>query len=387
VAYRRRSRAVHRGGDAGSADAAARCAELGLPADPGHLRALARSRAAADHDDGRAAAADAAVLALAARVAGPAAGIDEAVATLTAWQDDRPARAAQEERIRADRARLAALLGGDTVASLTAEAAQARRRAEATGYDRADVAADAGAGHDNGEGDLAALRAAAQTAAEQVAAAEGSLRERQAAGWDVAEAEEALAHAAAEEARVRGLDDTLARTRAFLAAAQERAHRDIAPVLADSVRRRLPAVTAGRYTDVIVDPADLHVEVCGADRRWRRGELLSHGTAEQVYLLLRIALAEHLARPGQACPLILDDVIVHADGERATRLLELLRETADDRQIVLFTNQAMVRDWAREHLAGDGGRHGLQVMTDGVARPWRPDERTAQLSTAPPYPE
>ena len=188
------------------------------------------------------------------------------------------------------------------------------------------------------------LRTEARVAAQRLAAAEGSLEERRAAGPDVAGAEEALAQARTEEGRVRGLDDTLARTRAFLEAAQARAHRDIAPALADAVRRRLPAVTAGRYTDVIVDPADLHVEVCGADRRWRRAELLSHGTAEQVYLLLRIALVEHLARPGEPCPLILDDVVVHADAERAGWLLDLLREVARDRQVVLFTTKAPASD-------------------------------------------
>jgi hypothetical protein len=358
--------------------AVARCAELGLPPDPGGLRDLARARAAVDRDDGRSAAADAAVLELAERLGARPADVEEGVAVLLAWQDGQAARAERAEQRRHDRARLAVLLDGGSVASLADEAAQARQRAEATGVDPA-VFLDAGgdSGDDDTDVDLAALRAAAQEAAERVAAAAGSLAERRAAGDDVAEAEEALAHAAAEEARVRALDDTLVRTRAFLAAAQERAHRDIAPVLASSVRRRLPAVTAGRYTDVIVDPADLHVEVCGEDRRWRRAELLSHGTAEQIYLLLRIALAEHLARPGEPCPLVLDDVIVHADGERALPLLELLRTVAAERQIVLFTHQTRVRDWAARHHAGD---HELQVMVDGVARPWVHDHRDLEVS-------
>jgi uncharacterized protein YhaN len=348
--------------------AAARCEELGLPTDPGRLRDLARARAAADRDGGRsAAAAAAAVVALAQRLGAHPAGVEEAEGVLLAWQDGQAVRAERAERHRHDRARLAVLLDGGSLTSLEEQAAAARQRAEATGLHPAEVV---GAGGDDADEDLTVLRAMAQEAAERAAAAAGALAERRAAGDDVAEAEEALAHAAAEEARVRSLDDTLARTRGFLATAQERAHRDIAPVLAESVRRRLAGVTAGRYTDVIVDPADLHVEVCGPDRRWRRAELLSHGTAEQVYLLLRIALAEHLARPGEPCPLVLDDVIVHADEERALPLLELLRSAATERQIVLFTHQPRVRDWAARQDPDD---HELQVMIDGNPRPWNHD--------------
>jgi uncharacterized protein YhaN len=80
--------------------------------------------------------------------------------------------------------------------------------------------------------------------------------------------------------------------------------------------------------------------------------MLSHGTAEQVYLLLRIALAQHLARPGTVCPLLLDDVTVHADTQRTEQLLELLLAAAQERQIILFTQQDQVRDWARSRLAG-----------------------------------
>ncbi len=48
----------------------------------------------------------------------------------------------------------------------------------------------------------------------------------------------------------------------------------------------------------------------------RRAELLSVGTAEQVYLLLRVALAEHLASRSTVSPLLLDDVTVQADPKK-----------------------------------------------------------------------
>lgn len=65
---------------------------------------------------------------------------------------------------------------------------------------------------------------------------------------------------------------------------------------------------------------------------------LSHGTAEQVYLL-RLALAEHLCATGESAPLLLDDVTVQADGDRARGMLELLHALSAERQVVLFSQE------------------------------------------------
>jgi uncharacterized protein YhaN len=112
---------------------------------------------------------------------------------------------------------------------------------------------------------------------------------------------------------------------------------------------------------VIVDPGTLTVQVRAEGGRLRDAGGLSYGTAEQVYLLLRVALAEHLVRRGESCPLILDDVTVHADRDRTTRVLELLLRVAERHQVVLFSQQDQVRDWARERLTDP--RHALRHLT------------------------
>jgi uncharacterized protein YhaN len=269
------------------------------------------------------------------------------------------------ERIRERWARRVALLDGREPAELIAAADEAERRAAAALADL--PGAGTGDGGDTGAGpallddaELARARAAAQQSADTAASAEGALAERARSLPPVADAEEALARAEAELARVRELDVTLRLARRFLVSAQERAHRDIAPVLADTVRRSLPTITGGRYHDVIVDPRTLGVQVCGPSRRWRAADQLSHGTAEQVYLLLRLALARHLVRDGTTCPMLLDDVTVHADGRRVHALLDLLHEAAADRQIVLFTQQDQVLDWARANLSDP--RHAIREL-------------------------
>jgi uncharacterized protein YhaN len=190
---------------------------------------------------------------------------------------------------------------------------------------------------------------------------EGAARQHASTVPNVAEAEERLAAAEAELSRVREAQRTLTLTRDFLARAQQRVHRDIAPVLARTLTERLPEVTAGRYVQALVDPATLQIQVCGPDGRWRAADRLSVGTAEQVYLLLRIALAAHLCAPGETCPLLLDDVTVQADPERTVAILEMLLAEAAGRQIVLFAQEPLVADWAAERLAG-ADRHAVVAL-------------------------
>ncbi|HEX4016038.1 MAG TPA: hypothetical protein VHX15_04815 [Frankiaceae bacterium] len=167
------------------------------------------------------------------------------------------------------------------------------------------------------------------------------------------EVEEELASAERELARVRELDQTLGHAVDFLRRAQDRVHREIVPELTGLLREWLPRLTEERYVDVRMDPATLAVEVCSISREFRRAQLLSHGTAEQIYLLLRVALAARLTAGHDTCPLLLDDVTVHADPERTHRMLELLHRLSGERQIVLFAHQDQVREWADARFDGE----------------------------------
>lgn len=191
--------------------------------------------------------------------------------------------------------------------------------------------------------------------------AAGMAAERGRSLASVAEAEERKAAAAAELARVSELANTLEVTQSFLTAAQNQVHRSIAPVLTDTLRTWLPLVTNGRYTDATVNPATLEVKVCGPQRKWRPADRLSIGTAEQIYLLLRVALAQHLTTTPESCPLLLDDVTVQADPERTVEILDLLLALSADRQVIVFAQEPAVAAWAQANLADP--RHTLTEMT------------------------
>ena len=105
---------------------------------------------------------------------------------------------------------------------------------------------------------------------------------------------------------------------------------------------------------------------------WRRAELLSHGTAEQIYLLLRLALARHLAASGEVCPLILDDAVAACDADRKRALLDTLHAISESAQVILFTHEEDVREWARERLTDPRDR--LTALPPATAPPRRDGE-------------
>jgi len=295
----------------------------------------------------------------------PSDGPERAAGALSEWVAQREAQLGEVSVAEREWAELVAVLAGGSLGDLEHATASARDKAQilATGLDPDMLAmVDPAAAADR----LPALRQDASSAATHAASAEGELRLFASSIGSVAEAEEAVDRAMAELARVRELAETLALARGFLSDAQSRVHRDIAPILAATVKQSLPGVTEGRYTDVIVNPTTLRVQVCGPSRNWRDAGRLSYGTAEQVYLLLRVALADHLTNGHDTCPLLLDDVTVHADSTPTREMLDLLLHVAENRQVVLFTQEEQVAAWARENLQGE--RHAIRELQPVPAR-------------------
>ena len=66
--------------------------------------------------------------------------------------------------------------------------------------------------------------------------------------------------------------------------------------------------------------------------QWR-----SDGTIDQLYFALRLAVAEELTPDA---PLILDDAFVRFDDQRLKQAMEVIKEIAGEKQILLFTCQS-----------------------------------------------
>jgi uncharacterized protein YhaN len=109
------------------------------------------------------------------------------------------------------------------------------------------------------------------------------------------------------------------------------------PLVLAEASRMFERVTEGRYVRVQRAVDDEGLVVVQADGRVKSPEELSRGAAEQLYLCVRLGLAEEFARRAEPMPLVMDDVLVNFDAARRWATAELLVEFSERHQILLFT--------------------------------------------------
>lgn len=107
------------------------------------------------------------------------------------------------------------------------------------------------------------------------------------------------------------------------------------PAVLSHASRWFGEVTEGRYQRLVQHAGDFQVIDTHESRL--EVEKLSQGTAEQLYLCLRLGLIQEFARQSANLPLIMDDVFVNFDPERARRVAELLVAFSSEHQVLLFT--------------------------------------------------
>ena len=104
----------------------------------------------------------------------------------------------------------------------------------------------------------------------------------------------------------------------------------------------------GRYTRVIspLGSADLVIE---REDGTRIGpEHLSRGTAEQLYLAVRLALVREYSRHVEPLPVIFDDIFVNFDPERTRNSIKAARDLSKTHQVLLFTCHPHFSELVRE---------------------------------------
>lgn len=92
----------------------------------------------------------------------------------------------------------------------------------------------------------------------------------------------------------------------------------------------------------------------------------SAATCDQIWLALRLAIAQLLAPPETPC--VLDDALVCFDDTRMARALDLLRQLAQQRQILLFTCQAREQRYLDSlNFPQEGAPYGKEKTTTPAA--------------------
>lgn len=139
--------------------------------------------------------------------------------------------------------------------------------------------------------------------------------------------------------RIIRLEDTYAAVSIALetlADARGELQRRFAPRIAKRAQALMASLTGGRYHSLSMgDDFSLQAgageESTLRDCLWR-----SDGTMDQLYLALRLAVAEELT---PEAPLVLDDALVRFDDERMTAAVKILKEMGERKQVILFSCQ------------------------------------------------
>jgi uncharacterized protein YhaN len=148
-----------------------------------------------------------------------------------------------------------------------------------------------------------------------------------------------LLESAAKEAELGQLAERYA-VRAMAAhmirKARETHERERQPGVLRRASRYFERITQGRYVRVLSPMGEKDILAETKDGRRISSAMLSRGTAEQLYLAMRFALAEEYERIINL-PLVMDDIFVNFDRRRLAETLDVLAEVARRRQILLFT--------------------------------------------------
>jgi uncharacterized protein YhaN len=117
--------------------------------------------------------------------------------------------------------------------------------------------------------------------------------------------------------------------------------------------RYFQTMTAGRFVRLLVDAdGDKPVLLAQPAQGQPVGIAgLSEGTADQLYLALRLAALEVQRTPDRLMPLVLDDVLMTADDQRAACMLQALEAFSVGGQVLLFSHHQHLCDIARRALS------------------------------------
>ncbi len=232
-----------------------------------------------------------------------------------------------------------------------AQAAQAQAAADAARRRADDLAAQGGRLFDTLELLYPPARSKQATAA-RLSAAERELAQVREA---LARTEGSLAHMGSPEAledRQGELDVQLTRRLAeydalttaldALSAANDTLRQRFSPALNRKAGELFTALTGGRWKGLTL-ARDFSAQAQAGGALPRPALALSTGTAEQLYLAVRLAICS-MAAP--QAPLVLDDTLAFFDDARCTQALDCLQALAGERQILLFTCHSREAAWA-----------------------------------------
>lgn len=106
----------------------------------------------------------------------------------------------------------------------------------------------------------------------------------------------------------------------------------------------LNKMTMGRYPSIASPIGENRIEIVDRHNSRKSIDKLSRGTAEQLYLALRFGFIEEFSSRAEPMPVIMDEILVNFDKERAEAAIKGILELSRTMQVLYFTCHPHVVD-------------------------------------------
>jgi uncharacterized protein YhaN len=101
-------------------------------------------------------------------------------------------------------------------------------------------------------------------------------------------------------------------------------------------------ITGGAFESIRAEYDDkggpVIVGIRNRDKEIVRVEGMSDGTADQLYLALRLAGLEMFMENNEPIPFVVDDILIKFDNDRAAATLKVLAKISEKTQLIFFTH-------------------------------------------------
>lgn len=146
--------------------------------------------------------------------------------------------------------------------------------------------------------------------------------------------EEQLENIKNEEQEILKIGQAIELAKNVLEKAYEKMKNNITPKFTENLLKNTQGVIGEKYNNIIFNE-DEGIIVETENGNYVNANCLSVGTIDQLYLALRLAIADEVAK--EKLPIILDEAFAYYDEERLENILSYLNENFKENQIIIFT--------------------------------------------------
>ena len=140
----------------------------------------------------------------------------------------------------------------------------------------------------------------------------------------------------------------------LLTEARRKFEQERQPGVVRHAQRAFAAITEDRYRQVYAPLGEQTITVTDADGRRKQPSELSRGTREQLFLSLRFGLIRELGQLTEPLPVIVDEVLVNFDPDRALQAAVAFTKLSATNQVLVFTCHPTIVELFRDASSAAG---------------------------------